>query len=194
MGSLNVGIKESKMSQSINYRELKEQWKKDGEIPDWYSTNALQFFMDSYSYKSESVRSRDKTTCKYLADNSPPVYPSWWEEDGYTKGLNYEQVYFNAVYRDGYGVLSTPLKANGGLPDRGMPISCSGQTLFNSVASKSFVIGEMEQLVKNAHGCAITIDGWLAEGTIYDDDGNMSEGVIPIIQEIQKKTEEINQG
>lgn len=185
---------ESKMSQGVNYRELKEKWKADGEIPEWYSTNALQFFMDSYSYKGESVRSRDKTTCKYLAENSPSVYPEWWNTDEYTKGLNYEQVYFNVVYRDGYGVLSTPLKANGGLPERGMPISCSGQTLFNSVASKSFVIGEMEQLVKNAHGCAITIDGWLSEGTVYDDDGNMSEGIIPIIQEIQKKTEEINQG
>lgn len=185
---------ESKMSQGINYRELKEKWKAEGEIPEWYSTNALQFFMDSYSYKGESVRSRDKTTCKYLAENSPSVYPEWWNTDEYTKGLNYEQVYFNVVYRDGYGVLSTPLKANGGLPERGMPISCSGQTLFNSVASKSFVIGEMEQLVKNAHGCAITIDGWLSEGTVYDDDGNMSEGIIPIIQEIQKKTEEINQG
>ena len=182
------------MSQGINYRELKEKWKAEGEIPEWYSTNALQFFMDSYSYKGESVRSRDKTTCKYLAENSPSVYPEWWNTDEYTKGLNYEQVYFNVVYRDGYGVLSTPLKANGGLPERGMPISCSGQTLFNSVASKSFVIGEMEQLVKNAHGCAITIDGWLSEGTVYDDDGNMSEGIIPIIQEIQKKTEEINQG
>ena len=185
---------ESKMSQGVNYRELKEKWKAEGEIPEWYSTNALQFFMDSYSYKGESVRSRDKTTCKYLAENSPSVYPEWWNTDEYTKGLNYEQVYFNVVYRDGYGVLSTPLKANGGLPERGMPISCSGQTLFNSVASKSFVIGEMEQLVKNAHGCAITIDGWLSEGTVYDDDGNMSEGIIPIIQEIQKKTEEINQG
>ena len=185
---------ESKMSQGVNYRELKEKWKAEGEIPEWYSTNALQFFMDSYSYKGESVRSRDKTTCKYLAENSPSVYPEWWHTDEYTKGLNYEQVYFNVVYRDGYGVLSTPLKANGGLPERGMPISCSGQTLFNSVASKSFVIGEMEQLVKNAHGCAITIDGWLSEGTVYDDDGNMSEGIIPIIQEIQKKTEEINQG
>ena len=182
------------MSQGVNYRELKEKWKAEGEIPEWYSTNALQFFMDSYSYKGESVRSRDKTTCKYLAENSPSVYPEWWNTDEYTKGLNYEQVYFNVVYRDGYGVLSTPLKANGGLPERGMPISCSGQTLFNSVASKSFVIGEMEQLVKNAHGCAITIDGWLSEGTVYDDDGNMSEGIIPIIQEIQKKTEEINQG
>lgn len=191
---LNVGLMESKMSQGVNYRELKEKWKAEGEIPEWYSTNALQFFMDSYSYKGESVRSRDKTTCKYLAENSPSVYPEWWDTDEYTKGLNYEQVYFNVVYRDGYGVLSTPLKANGGLPERGMPISCSGQTLFNSVASKSFVIGEMEQLVKNAHGCAITIDGWLSEGTVYDDDGNMSEGIIPIIQEIQKKTEEINQG
>lgn len=182
------------MTQAIDYRKLKRKWKAEGQIPEWYSTNALQFFMDSYSYNGESVRSRDETMCRYLAENSPNVYPDWWEEDEYTKGLNYEQVYFNAVHRDGYAVPSTPLKANGGLPERGMPISCSGQTLFNSIASKSFTIGEMEQLVKNAHGCAITIDGWLAEGDIYDADGNRSFGVIPVIEEIQKKTEETNQG
>ena len=65
------------MSQVIDYRSLKEKWKKEGEIPEWYSTNALQFFMDSYSYKGESVKSRDSTTCKYLAENSPSVYPDW---------------------------------------------------------------------------------------------------------------------
>lgn len=180
--------------QSVDYRALKDRWKEEGEIPSWYSTNALQFFMDSYSYNQESVRSRDETTCKYLADNSPSVYPDWWEDDDYTKGLTYQEVYFKIVYDDGFGVFSTPLKANGGLPERGMPISCSGQTLFNSIASKSFIIGEMEQLVKNAHGCAITIDGWLSEGTVYDDDGNMSHGVLPVIKDIQAKTEETNQG
>lgn len=182
------------MTQAIDYRLLKRKWKMNDQIPEWYSTNALQFFMDSYSYNGESVRSRDETMCRYLAENSPDVYPDWWEEDEYFKGLTYEQVYFNATYRDGFAVPSTPLKANGGLPERGMPISCSGQTLFNSIASKSFTIGEMEQLVKNAHGCAITIDGWLAEGDIYDADGNRSFGVIPVIEEIQKKTEETNQG
>ena len=64
------------MSQGVNYRELKEKWKAEGEIPEWYSTNALQFFMDSYSYKGESVRSRDKTTCKYWPIEATDLLPA----------------------------------------------------------------------------------------------------------------------
>ena len=55
------------MSEFINYKQLKEDWKMSGEIPEWYPTNSLQFFMESYSYKNESVLSRDKTTCEWLA-------------------------------------------------------------------------------------------------------------------------------
>lgn len=182
------------MTVAIDYRKLKEEWKTSGEIPQWYSTNALQFFMDKYSYEGESVRSRDTTISKYLAKYAPKNKPTWWEQDSYTKGKNWEEVFFDLIFTDGYAVLSTPLKANGGLPERGMPISCSGQTLSNSIASKSFIVGELEQLVKNAHGCAVTIDGWLSEGTVYDKDGNISAGIKPVIEELQKKTEEINQG
>lgn len=182
------------MSTFINYKKLKEDWKKSGDIPDWYSTNSLQFFMESYSYNNESVKSRDETLCKYLARYAPEVKPDWWENDPYTKGKSWFEVFFNAVFRDGYAVPSTPLKANGGLPERGMTISCSGQTLGNSIASKSFLRGELEQLIKNAHGCAISLEDWLAEGDVYDSDGNMSEGIVPIIEDFQKVTEEINQG
>ena len=182
------------MSEFINYKQLKEDWKVSGEIPDWYSTNSLQFFMESYSYKNESVLSRDKTTCDWLAKYAPSVKPDWWEEDEYTKGKDWNEVFLNLVYSDGFAVFSTPLKANGGLPQRGLTISCSGQTLSNSIASKSFIRGELEQLVKNAHGCAISLEDCLAEGVVYDDDGNMSEGIIPVIKDLQKVTEEINQG
>lgn len=182
------------MSEFINYKQLKEDWKVSGEIPDWYSTNSLQFFMESYSYKNESVLSRDKTTCDWLAKYAPSVKPDWWEEDEYTKGKDWNEVFLNLVYSDGFAVFSTPLKANGGLPQRGLTISCSGQTLSNSIASKSFIRGELEQLVKNAHGCAISLEDWLAEGVVYDDDGNMSEGILPVIKDLQKVTEEINQG
>lgn len=182
------------MSQAIDYRKLKEEWKASGEIPDWYSTNALQFFMDKYSYKGESVRSRDTTISKYLAKYAPQIKPDWWEEDDYTKGKDWEEVFFNLIFTDGYAVLSTPLKANGGVPERGMPISCSGQTLSNSLASKSFLACELEQLVKNAHGCAISLEDWLAEGDVYDSDGNMSEGIVPLIEDYQKITEQTNQG
>lgn len=182
------------MSQAIDYRSLKDEWKLSGEIPQWYSTNALQFFMESYSYKGESVRSRDATIAKYLASRAPTNLPDWWELDPYTAGKTWEEVFFNLIFTDGYAVLSTPLKANGGIPERGMPISCSGQTLSNSLASKSFLGCELEQLIKNAHGCAISMEDWLAEGDVYDADGNMSHGIVPLIEDYMKITEDTNQG
>ena len=177
----------------MNFRELKDKLKAKGEIPNWYSTNALQFFMESYSYKGESVKSRDETTNKSLAKYAPKVYPDWWNEDEYFKGLTWEQA-FNKLSWDGYSIYSTPLKANGGLPDRGLTVSCCGQHMDNSVASKAFIRGELEVLIKNSHGCSMDVSSWLAEGTVYDADGNISEGIIPVITDYQDSTEAINQG
>lgn len=177
----------------LDYRKLKDEWKQKGEIPDWYSTNALQFFMDKYSYQGETVRSRDTAVAKYLAKHAPSVYPDWWEEDEYTQGKTYEQAFFDAIW-DGFAVLSTPLKANAGLPQRGLTVSCCGQHMGNSVASKAFIRGELEVLIKNSHGCSMSVSDWLAEGTVYDKDGNISAGIEPVIDDMQKSTFEINQG
>lgn len=178
---------------SVDYKKLKNKWKEQGEIPSWYSTNALQFFMDKYSYQGESVKSRYETVNKMLATFAPKVYPIWWDEDEYFKGLTYEQA-FNKLAWDGYAVDSTPLLANGGLTNRGLTVSCSGQHMGNSVASKAFIRGELEILIKNSHGCSMDVSHWLSEGTVYDSDGNISSGIIPIISEMQESTEAINQG
>lgn len=177
----------------LDFRTLKDELKSKDEIPEWYSTNALQFFMDKYSYQGETVKSREKTIAKYLAKYAPSVYPDWWEEDPYTQGKTYEEVFFNVAW-DGYAVHSTPLKANAGLPFRGLTVSCCGQYMGNSVASKAFIRGELEVLIKNSHGCSMPVSDWLAEGTVYDKDGNISEGIIPVIDDMQKSTFEINQG
>ena len=178
---------------SVDYKKLKNKWKEQGEIPSWYSTNALQFFMDKYSYQGESVKSRYEAVNKMLATFAPKVYPIWWDEDVYFKGLTYEQA-FNKLDWDGYAVYSTPLLANGGLTNRGLTVSCSGQHMGNSVASKAFIRGELEILIKNSHGCSMDVSHWLSEGTVYDSDGNISSGIIPIISEMQESTEAINQG
>jgi ribonucleoside-diphosphate reductase alpha chain len=178
---------------SKNYRLLKDKWKVLGEIPDWYSTNSLQFFMDKYSYDGESVRSRDTTIAESLAAFAPDVYPDWWETDKYTKGKSYKEVFFNIIW-EGLTALSTPLKANAGIPDRGLTVSCCGQHMENSVASKAFIRGELEVLIKNSHGCSMSVSEWLSEGTVYDKDGNMSAGVIPVIDDMQDSTMDINQG
>lgn len=177
---------------SKDYRKMKEEMKEAGVIPNWYSTNALQFFMDKYSYEGENVKSRDKTVAKTLAQFAPDIKPDWWEEDEYTKGKSYEEVFFDVVW-DGYAVPSTPLKANAGLPNRGLTVSCCGQHMNNNLASKAFVRGELEVLIKNSHGCSLSVSDWLSEGTVYDSDGNISDGIIPVINELQKSTQEVSQ-
>lgn len=166
--------------------------KSKGEIPEWYSSNALQFFMDKYSYEGESVKSRDKTVAKTLAKFAPEKKPKWWEKDPYTKGKSYEEVFFNVIW-DGYAVPSTPLKSNAGLPSRGLTVSCCGQHMENNLASKAFVRGELEVLIKNSHGCSLSVSDWLSEGTVYDSDGNISDGIIPVIDELQDSTQAVSQ-
>ena len=82
-------------------KKLKKKWKKEGEIPQWYTTNSLQFFMDSYSYKGESVKSSDATIAKYLAKYAPKNKPNWWEDNPYTQGKDWEEVFFNLIFTDG---------------------------------------------------------------------------------------------
>ena len=40
----------------------------------------------------------------------------------------------------------------------------------------------------------MSVSDWLAEGTVYDSDGNISNGVIPVIDDMQDSTFDINQG
>lgn len=178
---------------SKDYRSMKNDLKDKGEIPSWYSTNALQFFMDKYSYEGESVLSRDRQIAKTLAQFAPKdIYPDWWDKDFYTKGKTYEQVFFDVIW-DGYAVPSTPLKANAGIPTRGLTVSCCGQDMGNSVASKAFIRGELEVLIKNSHGCSMPVSSWLSEGDVYDSDGNISDGILPVISDMQHSTQEVSQ-
>lgn len=176
----------------VDFKKLKNKWNKSGEIPEWYSTNSLQFFMNKYSYKGESVLSRDKTIAKYLADNMPLVYPSWWEKDEYTKGKSYVEVFFNMIW-DGYAIMSTPVKANAGLPERGMTVSCSGSTMGNNLASQYDTYTETAILTKFAHGTSVNVDEWLSEGTPLGE-GEFSAGTLPIVQDIRRVSDTVTQG
>lgn len=177
----------------MNYQDLKKKWIETGEAPEWVSTNAVQFFSQEYSYKGETWKEAIQRVSKYLASYAPKVKPDWWEEDPYTSGKDWEEVFFNCRW-DGFILDSTPLLANALIEERGMTISCSGQSLLNSLAEESFLYGELVQLVKNSHGCAFNFVNWLADGDVYDVDGNRSDGILPIIKEAFDKVTKTNQG
>ena len=178
---------------SKDFKKLKREWKRNGEVPTWYTTNSLQFFMNKYSYGGESVRSRDQAIADYLAAEAPSVKPDWWHTDPFTNGKSWEQVFFDAIYTYGYLIPSTPLKANGGLPERGMTVSCSGQKLNNNIASKYLNNAELAVFTKFAHGTSIDLSSWLCEGQDIGE-GNVSEGVIPILEMYRDTTSQVTQG
>lgn len=176
----------------LNYRDLKNKFIETGECPPWYSTNALQFFMDKYSWDGESPLAREKTIAKELANCAGEAYPDWWHNDPYTKGKTKEEVFFNVSW-DGFAVHSTPLKSNAGVPERGTTVSCSGQAIANNIAGRYAVMPELAVLTKLSHGTSVSIDEWVHEG--FDlGEGNYSSGVMPIIRDLRIITDEVTQG
>lgn len=116
--------------QKVNYSDLRKETQVKGGTPSWFTTGGVQLFYEKYSYQNETVRSRFLSIAKALAQHAPDVYPDWWENDPYTKGKTYTQVFFNSMW-DGYISASTPLLANGGLRKRGTTVSClTGESLI----------------------------------------------------------------
>ena len=71
----------------LDYSKLRKQLQKEGEVPSWYTTAGLQLFYEKYSWQQETVKSRMTSIAETMAKHAPKVYPDWWEEDAYTKGL-----------------------------------------------------------------------------------------------------------
>lgn len=48
-----------------------------------------------------------------------------------------------------------------------LTVSCCGQHMGNSVASKAFIREELEVLIKNSHGCSMSVSDWLAGKVLF---------------------------
>ncbi len=176
----------------IDYSALRKDLQSKGEIPHWYTTGATQLFYEKYSYQNESVKSRFNGVAKALAQHAPKTYPSWWEDNSYTHGKNWEQVFFNVLW-DGYVSCSTPLLANGGIRHRGTTVSCAGGYVGNNLFDRYNAITEAAVLTKHSHGTSYSIDHWPAEGDKLKR-GGRSLGTLPIIRDFIAAMEETTQG
>lgn len=179
------------MGDVVDYKQLKKEWLAAGEIPNWMSSNGVQLFCEKYSFNNDTYKQRIMAGAKYLAENSPDVYPDWWYENPYTMGKDYQQVFFNVQW-DGFITGSTPLIANAGT-DRGMTVSCSGQYMKPTIFHNNDAITELAVLTKYGHGTSICIDDWPCAGTDIGD-GNYSKGVMPVVKKIIAEIDEVSQG
>jgi ribonucleoside-diphosphate reductase alpha chain len=176
----------------IDYSALRKDLQSKGEIPEWFTTAGTQLFYEKYSFKNETVKSRFQGVAKAMGQHAPAIYPSWWEEDIYTKGKSWEQVFFNTLW-DGYISCSTPMLANAGIRERGTTVSCAGGYVGNNLFDRYNAITEAAVLTKHSHGTSYSVDHWPAEGDKLKR-GGRSLGVMPIVRDFIAAMEEVTQG
>lgn len=175
----------------LDYSSLRKRLQSVGEAPSWYTTGGLQLFYEKYSYKEETPKSRYMSIANAMAKHAPKVKPDWWEEDEYTAGKDWNEVFFNTMW-DGYVSPSTPLLANGGLRKRGTTVACSNGYVGDNLYDRYNAITEAAVLTKHSHGTSYSIDDWPHEGKELAR-GGRSLGVIPIIRDFIACMDEVTQ-
>lgn len=168
------------------YKELSEERKRlqaEGLVPDWYSTGGYQMFKEKYEYQTEgrSVRGQFERIAKTAAKH---LIGTKYEKDA-------EGKFFNLLWK-GWLSPSTPVLANMGT-NRGMPVSCSGTVVEDSVDGFYSNLREVALLTKYGFGTASDLSHVRPRGSKISVGGKAS-GVMPVIKEHVQAMRSIAQG
>lgn len=170
---------------SKNIYDLLSEERKDlqekGMMPEWFSTGGWQLFKEKYLYEAENPYEQywriANTAAKHIQGRLP-----------YSKPWN--KAFFDLLW-NGWLSCSTPVLANMGT-DRGLPVSCSGQYVDDSVDSIYSAKRETAVLTKHGFGTAgylnIRPRGSKIKG------GGKSTGVLPVIKGFIEDMRYVSQG
>jgi ribonucleoside-diphosphate reductase alpha chain len=166
------------------YTKLSQERKdlqQKGLVPDWYTTGGYQMFKSKYEYetKGRSVRGQFERIAKTAARHVDHVFP------------DAEQQFFDLLWK-GWLSPSTPVLANMGT-DRGMPVSCSGTVVEDSIDGFYSNLHEVAMLTKNGFGTASDLSYIRPRGTPISA-GGKANGVVPVIKEHVNAMRSVSQG
>jgi len=166
------------------YEELSSKRKTmqvEGLVPDWYSTGGLQLFLDKYLYGTDSVKGQFErlaaTAAKHLA------------------GIGLEDLArekFFELFWKGWVSPSTPVLANMGT-DRGMPVSCSGGYVEDSIDGFYTARRETAVLTKHGFGTSAYLGAVRPRGSKISK-GGKSSGVVPVFKGFVQDMRDVAQG
>ena len=157
-------------------KELQDQ----GLVPEWYTTAAWQMFKQKYLYGTDrAVKGQFERIAKTAAKHVEKKYPEA------------EQKFFELLWK-GWLSPSTPVLSNMGT-DRGMPVSCSGTTVEDSIDGFYSNLHEVAMLTKNGFGTASNLSDIRPRGSAIST-GGKSNGVLPVIKEHVNAMRSVSQG
>lgn len=172
------------MSENI-YDKLSQERKElqeKGLVPDWYTTAGWQMFKSKYLYGTdEAVKGQFKRIAKTAAKH--------------LKGTSFEsqaeEKFFELLWK-GWLSPSTPVLSNMGT-DRGMPVSCSGTVIEDSIDGFYSNLHEIAMLTKNGFGTASDLSHIRPRGSEISV-GGKANGVMPVIKEHINAMRSVSQG
>lgn len=166
------------------YEELSEKRKTlqaQGLLPEWYSTAGLQLFLDKYLYEADSVRAQFERIAKTAAKHLDKIGMQ----------AEAEQKFFDLLWK-GWLSPSTPVLANMGT-DRGLPVSCSGSYIDDSVDGFYSARREVALLTKYGFGTSSYMGDIRPRGSKIAKGGKAS-GVVPVFKGFVQDMRDIAQG
>lgn len=160
---------------SIERKELQNK----GLIPEWYSTAGWQMFKSKYLYETdEAVKGQFERIASTTAKHVPMLKEA-------------KDKFFNLLWK-GWLSPSTPVLSNIGTK-RGLPVSCSGTIVEDSVDGFYTNLHEIAILTKYGFGTASDLSYIRPRGSSISVGGKAS-GVLPIIKEHINAMRNIAQG
>lgn len=168
------------------YEKLSEERKllqEQGLVPEWYSTGGFQLFKEKYEYQTDgrSVRAQFERIAKTAASH---LKNTCFEKEAESK--------FFELFWNGWVSPSTPVLANMGT-DRGMPVSCSGSFIEDSIDGFYTNRHETAILTKHGFGTSSYLGNIRPRGSKISVGGKAS-GVVPVFKGHVQDMRDVAQG
>lgn len=159
--------------------ESRKTAQKDGLYPDWYTTGGYSMFEQKYRYEASGFKEQAERIAKTAASHLGKY------------AAEFEPKFFNLMW-NGDLSCSTPVLANTGT-NRGMPVSCEGGYVRDSIDGFYSAYHEQACLTKQGFGTSVYLGDIRPRGTPISVGGKAS-GVLPVLQDFVTMSRKVSQG
>jgi ribonucleoside-diphosphate reductase alpha chain len=157
-----------------------EELKEAGQAEEWLTTEGFQTLSSGYLLEGETPLDMYKRVARAAASQYDEPLCSQLE------------VRFLKYIRNNWLALATPVASNLG-SERGLPISCYGQYMGDSISDIFKTYHEAAMLTKNGGGVGTYVGKIRARGTPIKGNG-FSEGVVPWLRVHEQTFQSVGQG
>lgn len=160
-----------------------------GEVPDWYTTGGYQMFINKYTLPGQTLKERYQQVADTAGAIAEELYGSYG--DAPNTQYTWAERFFNIIWK-GWLSPSTPVLANLGT-DRGMPVSCSGLYVDDSINGFYSSRHESAMLTKYGFGTSAYLGDVRKRGADIATGGKTS-GTLPVFKGFVQDSRDVSQG